>query len=183
VRIPAKMACNIMSASQIYTVQSLFSAAGEYLCATCLAQREAKKATLLAAYSEDIAEAERIGPEIVKQLTPLQKKIKKIIEESGGQLTNLDMIKLVNIATLHALMETTKFTVKKSTKLPAFYKMATSRDPNSHEGRLEIIRNAATIASLFLAIPSVISTNPGADLLGASMDTIATFAYPVWDKQ
>ena len=61
--------------------------------------------------------------------------------------------------------------------------MATSRDPNSHEGRLEIIRNAATIASLFLAIPSVISTNPGADLLGASMDTIATFAYPVWDKQ
>jgi len=157
VRIPAKMACNIMSASQIYTVQSLFSAAGEYLCATCLAQREAKKATLLAAYSEDIAEAERVGPEIVKQLTPLQKKIKKIIEESGGQLTNLDMIKLVNIAT--------------------------SRDPNSHEGRLEIIRNAATIASLFLAIPSVISTNPGADLLGASMDTIATFAYPVWDKQ
>ena len=156
-RIPAKMACNIMSASQIYTVQSLFSAAGEYLCATCLAQREAKKATLLAAYSEDIAEAERIGPEIVKQLTPLQKKIKKIIEESGGQLTNFDMIKLVNIAT--------------------------SRDPNSHEGRLEIIRNAATIASLFLAIPSVISTNPGADLLGASMDTIATFAYPVWDKQ
>jgi len=146
-----------MSASQIYTVQSLLSSAGEYLCATCLAQREAKKATLLAAYSEDIAEAERIGPEIVKQLTPLQKKIKKIIEESGGQLTNFDMIKLVNIAT--------------------------SRDPNSHEGRLEIIRNAATIASLFLAIPSVISTNPGADLLGASMDTIATFAYPVWDKQ
>jgi len=93
------------------------------------------------------------------------------------------MIKLVNIATLHALMETTKFTVKKSTKLPAFYKMATSRDANSHEGRLEIIRNAATIASLFLAIPSVISTNPGADLLGASMDTIATFAYPVWDKR
>ena len=153
------------------------------MCNVLGPKRGKKKATLLAAYSEDIAEAERIGPEIVKQLTPLQKKIKKIIEESGGQLTNLDMIKLVNIATLHALMETTKFTVKKSTKLPAFYKMATSRDPNSHEGRLEIIRNAATIASLFLAIPSVISTNPGAELLGASMDTIATFAYPVWDKQ
>ena len=153
------------------------------MCNVLGPKRGKKKATLLAAYSEDIAEAERIGPEIVKQLTPLQKKIKKNIEESGGQLTNLDMIKLVNIATLHALMETTKFTVKKSTKLPAFYKMATSRDPNSHEGRLEIIRNAATIASLFLAIPSVISTNPGAELLGASMDTIATFAYPVWDKQ
>jgi hypothetical protein len=118
----------------------------------------------------------------MKLLTPLQKKLIKIFE-GGGQLTNFDMVKIVNIATLHALMETTKFTVKKSTKLPAFYKMATSRDPNSHEGRLEIIRNAATVASLFLAIPSVISTNPGADLLGASMDTIATFAYPVWDKQ
>ena len=93
------------------------------------------------------------------------------------------MVKLANAVALDALMKTTKFTVKKSTKLPAFYKMATSRDPNSYEGQLEIIRNAATIASLFLAIPSVISVNPGADLLGASMDAIATFAYPVWDKQ
>ena len=187
VRVPAKQNCQMMTAGQIYSVTSLWSAANQVACPTCKAQREANKAALLETYADNLEDAKSMGPELLENLDPLSRKIFNVIDE-GGSVKSINFLKEVNLVALEQIMDGAKkvgiFTAKKGRKIPAFYKLATESDPNSYEGQLEMVRNAATIAGIFLAIPSIASGGayPAIDLLGASMDTIAAFSYPVWGK-
>ena len=190
-KISAPVVCEFILAAQVYTVESLASAVGEVACATCKAQREANKAALLATYADDLDTAEEIAPKLIKELDPLQKEIQHLVRSGakGEKISKIEFLKLISVKALNAIIEPAKkagsLTMKggsHATKLPAFYKIATVSDPHSYEGQLEIVRNAATIISLFFAIPSLVSENPEADLVAATMDTIAAFAYPVYGK-
>lgn len=185
IRVSSKLNCQMMSAGQIYSVASLLSAATEASCPACEAQRDANKAALLARYSDDLDEVESMGPKMLENFDPLLQKLFNVVED-GGNVKSIDFLAEVDLKALDKIMDGGKkvgnFTVTKGPQIPAFYKLATESDPNSYGGKLEMVRNAATIASIFLAIPSIASEEkyPNIDLLGASMDAIATFSYPVW---
>ena len=193
--ISAKINCQMMLASQVYTVTSLAQAlanAGSFgTCATCKAQLEANQTMLVTAYADDLDTAAKAGPEIIKELDDTVLAIQKLVAngDDGAKISRMEILKTVSAAKLNSIIKTASngasFASKYSgpaMKLPAFYQIATVNDPNSYEGKLQIVRNAATIAALFLSLPSILNETayPVTDLLAASMDAIATFAYPVY---